>query len=652
MPLQTPSCRLGAAPRLRLTLAALTLGSAALWGCAWAQPAAPGTPVPPTPVSPASDDDDPRKPYRSALDAALLYQLLIGEIEAGAGRSAQGFEAIFDAAKRTRDDGLFKRSVQLAVQGRDIDLVVNVVRSWRQHLPSSLEAMRYQLQAAIGFNRMADAAEPLTALLDASPAEDRASIVTALPALFDRGSDRREAAKVLDPVLEAAASRYPALRIPTLVTQGRLWAAAGDIDKARALAERAQSLDGSAKEPVLLALELMPRDRAAESIVKTYLAKHAADSGMSLAYAQTLTQQQRIVDAMAVVQKVIDAKPDNENALLTVGALRLELRQPKEAEAALQRYLRLTSGANSAAQGTQGSEDATKAAARDGAAQAARVLGKEIDPSEAAQGDAEAGQDDRGAGRTQAFLMLSQAADQRGDSAAAAKWLDRIDPDGPRALELQQRRAVLMAKQGRVAQARALLKSTPEFGVEDARAKIVAESQLLRDVKQWKDAHDVLAEGVKRFPTDIDLMYEQAMMAEKLDRIDDMERLLRRVMAERPTYQHAYNALGYTLADRGLRLPEARQLVSKALELAPGDPFITDSLGWIEFRMGNRTDALRLLREAWATRPDTEIGAHLGEVLWAMGQKDEARRIWRESRARDANNDVLRETLARLKVDL
>jgi tetratricopeptide (TPR) repeat protein len=649
--MHTSSRRLPVAPRLWLTVAALTLGLATPLGSVWAQPAAPGTPPAPAPVSPSSDDDDPRKPYRSALDAALLYQLLIGELEAGAGRPAQGFEAIFDAAKRTRDDGLFKRAVQLAVQGRDIDLVVNVVRSWRQHLPSSLEAMRFQLQAAIGFNRMADAAEPLAALIDASPAGDRASIVTALPALFDRGSDRKEAAKVLDPALEAAVARHPTLRIPTLITQGRLWAAAGDNDKARTLAEQAQSLDGSAKEPVLLALELMPRDRAAESMVKTYLAKHAGESGMALAYAQTLTQQQRIVDAMAVAQRVVDTKPDNENAWLTVGALRLELRQPKEAEAALQRYLRLTSGANSAA---QGNEDATKTPVRDGAAQAARVLGKEIDPAagESTPGDAEAGQDDRGAGRTQAFMMLSQAADQRGDAAAAAKWLDRIDPDGPRALELQQRRAVLMAKQGRVAQARALLKSTPEFGTEDARAKIVAESQLLRDVKQWKEAHDVLADGVKRFPTDIDLMYEQAMMAEKLDRIDDMERLLRRVMAERPTYQHAYNALGYTLADRGQRLPEARQLVSKALELAPGDPFITDSLGWIEFRMGNRTEALRLLREAWATRPDTEIGAHLGEVLWAIGQRDEARRIWRESRARDANNDVLRETLARLKVDL
>ena len=121
------------------------------------------------------------------------------------------------------------------------------------------------------------------------------------------------------------------------------------------------------------------------------------------------------------------------------------------------------------------------------------------------------------------------------------------------------------------------------------------------------------------------------------------------MIALKRDHAHAYNALGYSLAERNLRLAEAKELIERALALSPGDPFITDSLGWVEFRLGNREEALRLLRQAYKTRPDTEIGAHLGEVLWAMGQKDEARRIWAEARQRDAGNDVLRETLVRLK---
>ncbi len=156
----------------------------------------------------------------------------------------------------------------------------------------------------------------------------------------------------------------------------------------------------------------------------------------------------------------------------------------------------------------------------------------------------------------------------------------------------------------------------------------------------------------KTFPDDTDLLYEQAMVEEKLDRLAEMERLLRRVIELKPNHQHAYNALGYSLADRKIRLPEARTLIQKALELSPGEPFITDSLGWVEYRLGNREEAIRLLRVAYQARPDPEIAAHLGEVLWSQGKTEEARRVWREGRSRDSSNDVLRETLARLRVDL
>ncbi|MBQ1767262.1 MAG: tetratricopeptide repeat protein, partial [Aquincola sp.] len=165
-------------------------------------------------------------------------------------------------------------------------------------------------------------------------------------------------------------------------------------------------------------------------------------------------------------------------------------------------------------------------------------------------------------------------------------------------------------------------------------------------------AHDVLAAATARQPEDATLLYEQAMMAEKINKPAEMEQLLRRVIQLKPDHAHAYNALGYALADRNQRLPEARDLIAKALSLSPGDPFITDSLGWVEFRLGNREEALRLLRQAYSARPDPEIAAHLGEVLWAQGERDEALRLWRDAQQRDAGNETLRETLARLKVAL
>jgi Flp pilus assembly protein TadD len=253
-------------------------------------------------------------------------------------------------------------------------------------------------------------------------------------------------------------------------------------------------------------------------------------------------------------------------------------------------------------------------------------------------------------GLVQAWLSLAQIAAQRDDFKAAESWLAKVE-DPRRALEVQTRRAIMLARQGQLKQARESIRSVPEREPTDARAKLLAEAGVLREVKLWQDALTVLTAANARFPDDPDLLYEQAMMAEKTDQLEQMETLLRRVMVIRPDNPHAHNALGYSLADRGLRLTEARALIVRALELSPGDPFITDSLGWVEFKLGRPAEALKLLRQAYSARPDTEIGAHLGEVLWSIGQKDEARKIWREAKARDGTNEVLLETLARLSAN-
>jgi tetratricopeptide (TPR) repeat protein len=339
-------------------------------------------------------------------------------------------------------------------------------------------------------------------------------------------------------------------------------------------------------------------------------------------YARVLSTSQRFADAVAQLEAVTANQPKLAPPWLTLGSLHLELRQPKQATAALERYVQLVPGTTDAAAEAHVSVD---------------------------DDDAVVATPDRGL--TQAWLMLAQAADQRGDAVAANAWLDKID-NPQRALEVQTRRAMLLARQGKLREARLLVQQVPERRPEDARAKLLAESQVLREVKRWNDAHAVLLAASERFPRDADLLYEQAMMAEKMLRIDEMERVLRMVIEIKPDHHHAYNALGYSLADRSQRLPEAQTLIKKALELSPGDPFITDSLGWVEFRLGNRDEALRLLRMAYASRPDPEIAAHLGEVLWTTGARDEARRIWREGRERDATNEVLHETLARLQVKL
>lgn len=212
--------------------------------------------------------------------------------------------------------------------------------------------------------------------------------------------------------------------------------------------------------------------------------------------------------------------------------------------------------------------------------------------------------------------------------------------------QAQTRRAALLARQGKLGEARELIHQIPANNADEQRTRVLAEVQLLREHRQWQAAFDLLA---THSGDNTDLIYEQAMLAEKLNKLDEMEKLLRKVIAQNPSYYNAYNALGFSLADRNIRLQEAKQLIVKALTFAPDDPFITDSLGWVEFRMGNLGAALTYLEKAYKDRADAEIAAHLGEVLWKLKRQDEALKVWREGINTAPNNETLQETLQRLK---
>jgi tetratricopeptide (TPR) repeat protein len=559
-------------------------------------------------------------PQPSALDGPLFYQLLLAELDLRNGDAGAAYLRFIDVARRTRDEALFRRSVEVALQARSGDQALAAARAWRQALPESLDAVRFELQILAVLNRSAEMADPIRALLARTPAAERNGVIAALPRMLGRSADKKAMAAQLDKALEPYLDA-PATRTAARVASARAWFNADDTARALQGAERAAAADAAAAGPALLALDLMAKEPAAEKLITAYLAQPKAEAGVRLAYVRALSAAQRYVEAESQLRAVTREQPQLPGPWLTLGALQLELRQPKDAEASLQTFLQL--GANPSANPHAADDDED-----------------EDDGNNAVE-----------AGRTQAWLMLAQAAEMRGDGKAASGWLDKIE-DPQRALEVQTRRATLLAKQGKVREARALVQQLPEKRPEDARAKLIAESQVLREVKRWPEAHAVLARAVERFPTDVDLLYEQAMTAEKLSRMDEMERILRRVIELKPDHHHAYNALGYSLAERSQRLPEARDLIKKALDLAPGDPFITDSLGWVEFRLGNPQEALVHLKRAYASRPDVEIAAHLGEVLWVLGQRDEARRVWREGRTRDADNEVLRETLTRLQVKL
>jgi tetratricopeptide (TPR) repeat protein len=244
--------------------------------------------------------------------------------------------------------------------------------------------------------------------------------------------------------------------------------------------------------------------------------------------------------------------------------------------------------------------------------------------------------------------VLGQIAEEQKQWPQAVQWYDGIS-DGEHLLPARMRTANAIAKQGKLDEARAFLKRVAADNPEDEAQLTVTEAQLLREAHRNQDAFQLLGEALRKEPDQPELLYDYALTAEKLERFDVLESNLKKLIQVRPDHAHAYNALGYSWAERNMRLPEAKKLIEKALELSPDDAFIIDSLGWVLYREGDLKGAAEQLRRAYSGRPDADIGAHLGEVLWVMGEREEADRVWQESLKSSPDNETLQKTIKRLR---
>lgn len=556
----------------------------------------------------------------SKIDSELFYQLLLGEININNGDANTGFAYLLDAARKTNDARLYERALDVALASRSGEAALQASRAWRQAQPNSILASERLFQVLVALSRLPESVEPLRALLANAPVAQRAGVIARAAASYNRAGDKKLAATTAEQAFadfistNTSSTANPALTAQAWVAIGRLRLAAADVPGALDAARQSQTAQLGFEGAALLALDIMdPKQPLAETLVKRYLDSDKPRHEIRMVYARVLLDTQRNAEAAAQTQMVTRDQPSYADAWLVQGTLQLQDNQLAQADSSLKRYVELAQT-------------------------------KEGDDSSALSPE-------RQRGLTQAYLSLAQLAEKRKDFALAESWIAKID--SPQALvSAQSRRASILAKQGKMDEARKLLASLPERSDEDRRMKIMSEVQLLRDNKMYQAAYDLLQQAIATYPTEIDLLYDQAMLAEKLDRFAEMERLLRQLIAAKPDSAQAYNALGYSMAERNVRLPEAKQLIQKALEYAPGDPFITDSLGWVEFRMGNLAQSIQTLQKAYQGKPDAEIAAHLGEVYWVAGQRSKAIAIWKEGMLLNAENDTLQQTLKRLRVKL
>lgn len=565
-------------------------------------------------TTPAPESNAKPPVQNSAMDAPLFYQIFLAEALINNGDMNAAYQHYLEAAKQYKNGQLYQRAVEVAFRARSPELALTAAKAWRQALPQSRQASEYTAEILLTMGRSADLAAPLRSIIQLTPTPQQPQWLLSLPRTVTRLPDKTAAAQVIDDATQPW-RQAPLELAEAWSASAEGWMHARDTNKAMNALNKALALKPQLLNAGLVAIDLMDANPQAEAIVKQQLSRPDVAPVVRLAYGRKLAGSQRYEEAAQQLERLLKDHPEQTGSWITLAAVRLELKQIDQAEAAL------------------------------------KTLLSKVKKDDQADGDTQAARSPDANEIDQAHLLMAQIAEQRNDLSQSLSWLDLADPKHER-VNIQGQRARLLVRQGKIPEARKLIRDLPESEPRDAVMKYQAEAQLLRDAHQIDEAYKVMAEATQRFPEDSDLIYDQAMLGEKLQKFGEAETLLRKAIALAPDNPNAFNALGYSLADRGIRLDEARQLIKKALELRPADPFIVDSLGWLEFRAGNLAEAVRLLSGAYQTRPDPEIAAHLGEVLWKQGKKDEASKIWQDALKREPDNDTLKDTLKRLQVKL
>ena len=536
---------------------------------------------------------DSGKVKDSGLTDQMLYQFLISEIAGQRGRTGLALRGLVDLAQRTRDPRVARRAVEIAFQARQMDAALEATTLWLELEPDSSVA-RQALSAIAGNQGTLEAAKlNLTGLL-AQP-KRAPGVLMQVSGLLSRFPDKAAVAAVVNELAR------PHLSLPEAhfaIAQAS-FAAKDDKSALAAINEAAKRRPGWPQAAILKSQIL--RETSEDSAIvylKEFLSANPAAADVRLVYARLLASQKGYLQAREEFRTAMKNRPDDAEIPYAIGLLSQQIEDYVDADAQFKRVI-------------------------------------ELKPSNA----------------NPVLFNLGSVAESRKLPSEAIDWYGQVK-SGDYFVTAQLKIAGIIAKRDGIPTGRKFLQDAQaaQSDAPETRIQLIlAEAQLLRDAKAFNEAFRALSEAIDKNPDTADLLYDRAMVAEKIDKFDVLEADLRKVIELKPDHAQAYNALGYTFADRNKRLDEAYTLVQKAISLSPDDAFIQDSLGWVQFRSGRVDEALVTLKKAYQTRRDPEIAAHLGEVLWAKGEQAEALKLWQSALLENPDNDLLKTVMAKFK---
>ena len=528
---------------------------------------------------------NPKSASEQLLDQTgqAVFQVLVAEMALQRGDTNLATKAYSDLSLRTRDPRVLERTVEIAGYARRYDIALEAAKLWLDVEPGSVRAQQMLTGMLILSNRMDELAPTLVRMLEADK-EGLGANLLGLNRMFARNEDRVAVfnliEKVCRPFFGVAEAHYAVAQ-----------AASSASMQERGLAEvsRALELRPDWEMAALLQAQIAARTSTTQAVayLQAFVERNPMARDVKLQLARALVGEKRYEEARQLFNQLLQGFPDNPDVVYPVALLALQQNDLAVAEAQFKHLLTLS------------------------------IPDKSI-----------------------VYYYLAQIAEEKRNADEAIEFYAKVE-SGEQMVQARVRSAQILAGQGKLEQARKLLSDTNTDSAEQAVQLAVAEASLLRKAKQPQAAFDLLDALLEKQPDNPELLYETALLAERLNQMEIMERRLRRLIELQPENAQAHNALGYSLADRGIRLTEARELIEKALALLPNDTFILDSLGWVLYRQGDLSGGLAALERAYAMRDDPEIAAHLGEVLWSIDRKDDARKLLRAAQKKHPDNEPL-----------
>lgn len=514
-----------------------------------------------------------KQDLKTSIDPDVLFMLLTAELAGQRGQYDIALEGYLEAAKRVKDPRFAERAAMIAMYMKDGGRMNEAVSLWLRQDPGNQTARKLAVLSALRAGDKRMAVDHVEMLLKTDLAGFEKSLLELAGVLQKEGKSA-----LIYEVLDTVSLNHPDQAMVYFV-QSLLAMQMDKKELAEIKIQQALRIQPGWDKALMFQAQIAVFSgdfNKAETVLRNAALKYPNDGKLKKLLAQVLIKAKNYEESIQVYQDIIKDNPGDKESRFALALVYLQLNREE---------------------------------------QAGDILEELLDDAE---------------WRSQAGFYLGKMEEKRGDVQQALARYDRIS-DGPLAFDAAVSAISLLAKDKQFVEAASRLRQLPEKYPKQKLRILLLQSELYNQQKQYQKAFDLLTAALRELPDEKDLLYTRALMAERIGKPEIMEADLKKILAKNPDNAEALNALGYTLVDKTKRYAEAERYLKRALELAPDEAVIMDSYGWLQFKLGNMAKALDYLQRAYTKQQENEIAAHLAEVLWMSGRKDEAKKLYKKA---------------------